>query len=140
METLTSKVDTTSLEFLENDEAQRRLAAELRDRLAETALGGPPRSRERHVARGKLLPRERIDFLLDDGSPFLEIAPLAANGMYDDESPGAGVIAGIGLVHGRHVLVISNDATVKGGTYYPLTVKKHLRAQEIALENNLPCV
>ncbi|CAA9245135.1 MAG: Methylcrotonyl-CoA carboxylase carboxyl transferase subunit [uncultured Arthrobacter sp.] len=140
METLTSKVDTTSLEFLENDEAQRRLAAELRDRLAETALGGPPRSRERHVARGKLLPRERIDFLLDDGSPFLEIAPLAANGMYDDESPGAGVIAGIGLVHGRHVLVISNDATVKGGTYYPLTVKKHLRAQEVALENNLPCV
>ncbi|MHA7263305.1 carboxyl transferase domain-containing protein [Arthrobacter sp. TMN-37] len=140
METLTSKVDTTSLDFLENDEAQRRLAGELRDRLAETALGGPPRSRERHVARGKLLPRERIDFLLDDGSPFLEIAPLAANGMYDDESPGAGVIAGIGLVHGRHVLVISNDATVKGGTYYPLTVKKHLRAQEIALENNLPCV
>ncbi|TDK26935.1 methylcrotonoyl-CoA carboxylase [Arthrobacter crusticola] len=140
METLTSKVDTTSLEFLENDEAQRRLAAELRNRLAETALGGPPRSRERHVARGKLLPRERIDFLLDDGSPFLEIAPLAANGMYDDESPGAGVIAGIGLVHSRHVLVISNDATVKGGTYYPLTVKKHLRAQEIALENNLPCV
>jgi 3-methylcrotonyl-CoA carboxylase beta subunit len=140
METLTSKVDTTSLGFAENDEAQRVLAAELRARLAQTALGGPERSRERHVARGKLLPRERIDFLLDEGSPFLELAPLAANGMYDDESPGAGVIAGIGLVHGRHVLVISNDATVKGGTYYPLTVKKHLRAQEIALENNLPCV
>ena len=92
------------------------------------------------MARGKLLPRERIDQLLDDGSPFLEIAPLAADGMYNDESPGAGVIAGIGLVHGRQVLVISNDATVKGGTYYPITVKKHLRAQEIALENRLPCI
>ena len=92
------------------------------------------------MARGKLLPRERIDVLLDDGSPFLEVAPLAADGLYDGEAPGAGVIAGIGLVHGRHVMVLSNDATVKGGTYYPLTVKKHLRAQEIALENRLPCI
>ena len=104
------------------------------------ALGGPERSRERHVARGKLLPRERIDALLDDGSPFLEVAPLAADGLYDGEAPGAGVIAGVGLVEGRYVMVLSNDATVKGGTYYPLTVKKHLRAQEIALENRLPCV
>ena len=109
-------------------------------RLADAALGGPQKSRDRHVARGKLLPRDRIDQLLDDGSPFLEIAPLAANGMYNDDAPGAGVIAGIGLVHGRQVLVISNDATVKGGTYYPMTVKKHLRAQEIALENGLPCI
>ncbi|MBG6217421.1 3-methylcrotonyl-CoA carboxylase beta subunit [Arthrobacter sp. CAN_A6] len=140
METLTSKVDTTSPEFVENDRAQQGLVGELRARLAEAALGGPERSRERHVARGKLLPRERIDQLLDDGSPFLEIAPLAAYELYDGECPGAGVIAGIGLVHNRHVLVISNDATVKGGTYYPLTVKKHLRAQEIALENNLPCI
>ena len=119
---------------------KRAWSGELKERLAATALGGPEASRERHVARGKLLPRERIDHLLDDGSPFLEIAPLAANGMYNDDSPGAGVIAGIGLVHGRQVLVISNDATVKGGTYYPMTVKKHLRAQEIALENRLPCI
>ncbi|MCX7521286.1 methylcrotonoyl-CoA carboxylase [Microbacterium sp. STN6] len=119
---------------------QRTLVDELHRRLAQVALGGPERSRQRHLERGKLLPRERIDRLLDNGSPFLEIAPLAAWGMYDDASPAAGVIAGIGLVHGRHVLVISNDATVKGGTYYPMTVKKHLRAQEIALENRLPCV
>ncbi|UYN84979.1 MAG: methylcrotonoyl-CoA carboxylase [Microcella sp.] len=118
----------------------RGLVADLRERLALAALGGPERSRERHVARGKLLPRERIDRLLDEGSPFLEIAPLAATGLYDDEAPGAGLIAGIGMVEGRAVLVISNDATVKGGTYFPMTVKKHLRAQEIALENRLPCV
>ncbi|WP_104179963.1 carboxyl transferase domain-containing protein [Arthrobacter sp. B0490] len=140
METLTSKVDPLSPAFSANAAAQADLAHDLRRRLATAALGGPERSRERHVARGKLLPRERIDQLLDDGSPFLEIAPLAADGMYDDECPSAGLIAGIGLVHGRHVLVISNDATVKGGTYYPMTVKKHLRAQEIALENLLPCV
>jgi 3-methylcrotonyl-CoA carboxylase beta subunit len=140
METLASKLDPASEAFEANRLAQQALTAELRKRLAEAALGGPEKSRERHVARGKLLPRERIDQLLDEGSPFLEIAPLAANGMYNDDSPGAGLIAGIGLVHGRHVLVISNDATVKGGTYYPMTVKKHLRAQEIALENRLPCI
>ncbi|GAA1344718.1 carboxyl transferase domain-containing protein [Arthrobacter roseus] len=140
METLVSRVNTTSPDFQENDAAQRGLVDELREKLAVAAVGGPARSRERHVARGKILPRERIERLLDDGSPFLELSPLAANGMYNDESPGAGVIAGIGLVHGRHVLVISNDATVKGGTYYPMTVKKHLRAQEVALENNLPCI
>ncbi|MBT2548579.1 carboxyl transferase domain-containing protein [Arthrobacter sp. ISL-65] len=140
METLASRLDTAGSAFEANSLAQRALADELRKRLATAALGGPEKSRERHMARGKLLPRERIDRLLDDGSPFLEIAPLAANGMYNDDSPGAGIIAGIGLVHGRHVLVISNDATVKGGTYYPMTVKKHLRAQEIALENRLPCI
>lgn len=140
MQTILSGTDSTSAAFVENESGQRALAADLQQRLAAAALGGPERSRERHVARGKLLPRERIDELLDDGSPFLEIAPLAANGLYDDECPGAGVIAGVGLVHGRHVLVISNDATVKGGTYYPMTVKKHLRAQEIALENRLPCI
>ncbi|QNE33828.1 methylcrotonoyl-CoA carboxylase [Leifsonia shinshuensis] len=123
-----------------NDAAQRALVADLRERLAVAAAGGPERARERHVARGKLLPRDRIDALLDEGSPFLEIAPLAATGMYGDESPAAGVIAGIGIVEGRHVLIVCNDATVKGGTYYPMTVKKHLRAQEIALENHLPCV
>ena len=140
METLATALDAASASYAANDAAQRVLAGELRKRLAETAEGGPPRSRERHTARGKLLPRERIEALLDDGSPFLEIAPLAANGMYNDESPAAGLIAGIGLVHGRHVMVLSNDATVKGGTYYPMTVKKHLRAQEVALENRLPCI
>lgn len=140
MPTLTSAPSATDAGYEQNDAAQRALVADLRDRLATAAAGGPERSRERHIARGKLLPRERIDALLDEGSPFLEIAPLAATGMYGDESPAAGVIAGIGLVHGRHVLVISNDATVKGGTYYPMTVKKHLRAQEIALENRLPCI
>lgn len=140
METLASQLDTSSDQFAANAEAQLSLVHELKKRLAVAALGGPEKSRERHISRGKLLPRERINYLLDEGSPFLEIAPLAANGMYNDDSPGAGVIAGIGLVHGRQVMVVSNDATVKGGTYYPMTVKKHLRAQEIALENKLPCV
>ncbi|MFT2817755.1 carboxyl transferase domain-containing protein [Leifsonia sp. A12D58] len=140
METLGSHTDASSASFRQNTADQRALVRELKQRLEQSASGGPEPSRVRHVARGKLLPRERIDRLLDPGSPFLEIAPLAATGLYDDESPAAGLIAGIGLVHGRHVLVISNDATVKGGTYYPLTVKKHLRAQEIAMENRLPCI
>jgi 3-methylcrotonyl-CoA carboxylase beta subunit len=140
METLVTRLDPASPEFASNAAAQQQLAADLRKRLADAALGGPERSRERHTARGKLLPRDRVDRLLDEGSPFLEISPLAANGMYDDECPGAGLIAGIGLVQGRQVMVLSNDATVKGGTYYPMTVKKHLRAQEIALENRLPCI
>ena len=118
----------------------RALVADLRERRAEAALGGPESSRERHVARGKMLARDRVDALLDRGSPFLEVAPLAAFGMYGGDCPAGGVVAGIGLVHGRHVMVVANDATVKGGTYYPLTVKKHLRAQEIAAENRLPCV
>ena len=140
METISSLTGAAAGAFEANQESQLAWVEELKERLATAALGGPAKSRERHIARGKLLPRDRIDYLLDEGSPFLEIAPLAANGMYNDDSPGAGVIAGIGLVHGRHVLVISNDATVKGGTYYPMTVKKHLRAQEIALENKLPCI
>jgi 3-methylcrotonyl-CoA carboxylase beta subunit len=123
-----------------NDAAQRELAGELRERLAQAALGGPQGSRDRHVARGKLLPRDRVEHLLDEGSPFLEIAPLAAYDLYEGDAPGAGVIAGIGLVEGRQVMIICNDATVKGGTYYPMTVKKHLRAQEIALENRLPVI
>ena len=135
-----SRVEPAGEAFRANDSAQRALAGELRERLAAAALGGPEASRQRHLERGKLLPRERVDRLLDDGSPFLDIAPLAAEGMYGGDCPGAGLIAGIGLVHGRHVMVVCNDATVKGGTYYPLTVKKHLRAQEIALENGLPCV
>jgi 3-methylcrotonyl-CoA carboxylase beta subunit len=140
MSTLVSTADPSAAAFEANDAAQRALAGELHDRLRAIAVGGPPTARERHVARGKLLPRERVDTLLDDGSPFLEIAPLAGLDVYADDTPAAGVIAGIGLVAGRHVMVVCNDATVKGGTYYPLSVKKHLRAQEIALENRLPCV
>ena len=121
-------------------EAHVALVAELRRKLAVAALGGPQRSRERHVERGKLLPRERVDGLLDPGSPLLEIAALAADGMYDDECPAAGIITGIGRVSGRECMIVANDATVKGGTYYPVSVKKHLRAQEIAAQNRLPCV
>lgn len=140
MSKLVSSADPTSARFREQEAAQRALSRWLAETLAATAVGGPASSRARHVARGKLLPRERVDRLLDEGSPFLEIAPLAADGMYDGASPGAGVIAGIGLVHGRHVLVVSNDATAKGGSYFPMTVKKHLRAQEIAAANRLPCL
>ena len=118
----------------------RELVDELRARRAEAALGGPEKSRIRHTERGKLLARDRVDHLLDTGSPFLEVAPLAGYGLYGGDAPSGGVIAGIGLIHGRHVMVVANDATVKGGTYYPITVKKHLRAQEIAAENRLPCV
>lgn len=140
METLVSRVDPASPEFQANEAAQLALVAELRGKLEAAALGGPEPSRQRHLGRGKLLPRGRVDELLDEGSPFLELSPLAADGMYGGECPGAGIITGIGLVHGRHVMVVSNDATVKGGTYYPVTVKKHLRAQEVALANRLPCI
>jgi len=123
-----------------NRDQHLALVGQLRAKLAAAALGGPERARERHVSRGKLLPRARVDGLLDPGSPLLEVAPLAADGMYDDECPGAGMIVGVGRVSGRECMIVANDATVKGGTYYPVTVKKHLRAQEIALQNNLPCV
>jgi 3-methylcrotonyl-CoA carboxylase beta subunit len=129
-----------AIDIAANRADHERLTGELAERLAAAALGGSEKSRERHITRGKLLPRDRVDELLDPGSPFLEIAPLAANGLYDDECPGAGVIAGIGRVSGRECVIVANDATVKGGTYYPMTVKKHLRAQEIALQNTLPCI
>ena len=116
------------------------LVAELHERTAEAARGGPESARARHVSRGKMLARDRIDALLDRGSPFLELSPLAGYDLYGGDCPSGGVVAGIGLVHGRHVMVVANDATVKGGTYYPITVKKHLRAQEVAAENRLPCV
>ncbi|MFE2376063.1 carboxyl transferase domain-containing protein [Streptomyces sp. NPDC059398] len=137
---LTSAADPASEAWQANEAAHGALADELRTRLATARLGGGEKSRARHVARGKLLPRDRVDTLLDPGSPFLELAPLAADGMYGGSAPAAGVIAGIGRVSGREVVVVANDATVKGGTYYPMTVKKHLRAQEVALENRLPCV
>jgi 3-methylcrotonyl-CoA carboxylase beta subunit len=138
--TLTSHSDLESPEAHARAAHNRALAEELRAKVAAAALGGPEASRERHTARGKLLPRERVERLLDPGSPFLEIGQLVANGLYDDEVPGAGMIAGIGRVSGRQCMIVCNDATVKGGTYYPLTVKKHLRAQEIARENRLPCL
>ncbi|MDQ2952735.1 MAG: hypothetical protein M3R54_10790, partial [Chloroflexota bacterium] len=116
------------------------LVADLRERLAKARLGGPERSRQRHVAAGKLLPRDRVERLLDPGTAFLELSPLAATGLYDDEAPAAGMITGVGRVSGTECVIVANDATVKGGSYYPLTVKKHLRAQEIALENRLPCI
>jgi len=137
---LTSAADPAGADFARNEAEHRRLVDELRERLARAAAGGGERSRERHVARGKLLPRERVDRLLDPGSLFLELAPLAAEDLYDGAAPGAGIIAGVGRVEGREVVVAANDATVKGGTYYPMTVKKHLRAQEVALENRLPCL
>ena len=137
---LTSAADPASEAFRANEEGHHALVEELRTKLASAAQGGGERARARHTARGKLLPRDRVDTLLDPGSPFLELAPLAADGMYEDQAPAAGVIAGIGRVSGRETVVIANDATVKGGTYYPMTVKKHLRAQEVALDNRLPCV
>ncbi|MYL98852.1 methylcrotonoyl-CoA carboxylase [Novosphingobium sp. FGD1] len=137
---LQSNVDLDSPVARARDAHNRALAVELRERVARTALGGDERSRERHLARGKLLPRDRVERLLDAGSPFLEIGQLAANGLYGDEVPGAGLIAGIGRVSGRQCMIFANDATVKGGTYFPMTVKKHIRAQEIAEANRLPCV
>jgi len=140
MNRLVSTFDPVSAAAQRNTEANRALAQTLRANVAAAALGGPARIRDRHVARGKLLPRERVERLLDPGSAFLEVGQLAAHGMYDDEAPAAGMLAGIGRVAGREVMIVANDSTVKGGVYYPLTVKKHLRAQQIALENHLPCV
>ena len=126
--------------FRANAAHNRALVEELRGKVAAAARGGSDSARDKHVARGKLLPRDRVERLLDPGSPFLEVGQLAANGLYGDEVPGAGIVAGIGRVSGRQVMIACNDATVKGGTYFPMTVKKHLRAQEIALENRLPCI
>ena len=137
---LASLADPDSPEFRRNAAASAALAGDLRERLALAATGGPERARERHVARGKLLPRDRVAALLDPAAPFLELSALAATGMYGGEAPGAGIITGIGRVAGRECVIVANDATVKGGTYYPVTVKKHLRAQEIALQNRLPCL
>ena len=140
MRKLSSALDVAGAAFAANAKVNQALVAELRERSGKAALGGPEDSRKRHVSRGKLLPRDRVMRLLDPGAPFLEVGALTANGLYGDEAPAAGVITGIGRVSGREVLIIANDATVKGGAYFPLTVKKHLRAQEIALQNRLPCV
>ena len=140
MDRLDTHVDTAASEFRANRERMQHLVAELAGRTRLAAEGGGATYRERHVAQGKLPVRERIERLIDPGSPFLELSALAAWGMYDDEAPGAGLVTGIARVSGREVLVVANDATVKGGTYYPMSVKKHVRAQQIALENRLPCV
>jgi 3-methylcrotonyl-CoA carboxylase beta subunit len=140
MNRFVSNLDTSSATTQRNTKANRELAQTLRATVAAAALGGPAHIRDRHLARGKLLPRERVERLLDPGSALLEIGQLTAHGMYDGEAPGAGVIVGIGRVSGREVMIVANDSTVKGGAYYPLTVKKHLRAQQIALDNRLPCV
>ena len=140
MTVLTSNVNPRSPQFAENAAAMSALVGRLRERAAIVKLGGHERAREKHLARGKLLPRDRVRKLLDIGSPFLEIGQFAAWGMYETDVPGAGVIAGVGRVEGVECMIVANDATVKGGTYYPASVKKHLRAQEIALENNLPCI
>ncbi|PAU89357.1 methylcrotonoyl-CoA carboxylase [Pseudomonas sp. WN033] len=140
MTILASHLNRHATEFASNSSAMQALVADLRLQLAQIAEGGGAKAQQRHLERGKLLPRQRIDTLLDPGSPFLEIAPLAAHEVYDEQVPAAGLIAGIGRVSGVECLIVANDATVKGGTYYPLTVKKHLRAQAIARENRLPCI
>ena len=137
---LVSRIDPSSAEFKANREHNLALVSDLRERLAKVRQGGGEEAVRRHLARGKLLARDRIDCLVDPGAPFLELSPLAANGMYDDEAPAAGIITGIGQIQGKQVAIVANDATVKGGTYYPMTVKKHLRLQEVAEQNRLPCV
>ena len=140
MDTLKSNINTRSKEFLENSKVMESLVSDLKKKIAFSQMGGGKEAIERHISRGKLLPRERINYLIDPGSPFLEFSSLAAYGHYNDEAPGSGLITGIGRVSGRECVLIVNDATVKGGTYYPITVKKQLRAQDIALENHLPCI
>ncbi|MEQ9608638.1 MAG: carboxyl transferase domain-containing protein [Kiloniellaceae bacterium] len=140
MPLIPSKINARDPQFAENSRANQALADELRAQVERIKLGGGEAARERHLGRGKLLPRERVRRLLDSGSPFLELSQLAANGLYGDEVPAAGLITGIGRVSGRECVIVANDATVKGGTYYPVTVKKHLRAQEIAEQNHLPCI
>ena len=140
MKVFKSKIDPDTEGFKNNFQYHQNLAQQLKNDLAKVSEGGKEFSRQLHQSRGKLLPRERVNRLLDSGSPFLEISPMAGFGLYENEVPAAGIICGIGRVGGREVMVVANDATVKGGTYYPLTVKKHLRAQEIAMENRLPCI
>src|SRR3954454_19404022 len=140
MEPLESHLDTNSDDFRRNSAALQALVDELNRRVEIARQGGGPKYVARHKEQGKMPPRERIAALLDPHTPFLELSPLAANGMYDDDAPAAGIITGVGIIHGQECLVIANDATVKGGTYYPITVKKHLRAQTIGWENGLPCI
>ncbi|HNM41000.1 MAG TPA: carboxyl transferase domain-containing protein, partial [Giesbergeria sp.] len=140
MPVLQTQLNARSADFQANAAAMRVLVDDLNAQIDKVAAGGGEAARAKHVARGKLLPRERVANLLDPGTPFLELAPLAALNMYNNDAPGAGIIAGIGRVSGVDCMIVCNDATVKGGTYYPMTVKKHLRAQEVAAQNRLPCI
>src|SRR4029079_5222029 len=140
MPKIKSRLDASSAAFQSNAAHHRALAEDLRKHVSRLFGGGGVEAQKKHVARGKLLPRERVRALLDPGSPFLELSQLAAFGMYNDDAPSAGIITGIGRVEGIEAVIVANDATVKGGTYYPMTGKQHLRAQEIALENGLPCI
>ncbi len=140
MSVLETRFTSRSAEVQSNAQAMRAQVADLKDKVAAIAAGGGDQARSKHIARGKLLPRDRVQMLLDPGTPFLELSQLAAYGMYDDAAPSAGIITGVGKVSGRECVIVCNDATVKGGTYYPMTVKKHLRAQEIARENRLACI
>ncbi len=140
MSVIKSKLNTRSEEFKANSAAMSALVADLREKTIAVSGGGSPETAAKHKARGKLLPRERINALVDPGAPFLEFSALAAYGMYSGDVASAGVVTGIGRVKGVECMIVANDATVKGGSYFPLTVKKHLRAQEIALQNRLPCI
>ncbi|SPA04504.1 Methylcrotonoyl-CoA carboxylase beta chain (fragment) [Cupriavidus taiwanensis] len=140
MAVIETKLNARSESFRTNAQAMQDLVADLQEKIAKLAEGGGAAARDKHLSRGKLLPRERVQQLLDPGTPFLELSQLAAYDMYDDAAPGAGIITGIGRVAGQECVIVCNDATVKGGTYYPMTVKKHVRAQEIAEENHLPCI
>src|SRR5687767_1933148 len=140
MPAIKTRLDTASPAFEENAAHHRALVDDLRQQVSRVAEGGGAEAQKKHTDRGKLLPRDRVRALLDPGTPFLELSQLAAHGMYDSEAPAAGIVTGIGRVEGREVVIVANDATVKGGTYYPITVKKHLRAQEIAAQNRLPCI
>ena len=135
---LHSTIDPTSSEFARNADVMRGLVAELREKLKVVSGGGGETSRKRHTSRGKMLARERVDLLIDPGTAFLELSPLAAHGLYGGDVHSASVITGVGRISGRECVIVANDATIKGGTYYPMTVKKHLRAQDIARQNNLP--
>ncbi|MCB0293744.1 MAG: methylcrotonoyl-CoA carboxylase, partial [Calditrichaeota bacterium] len=135
-----SKIDTSSQEFRDNRAAMEAKVTELKARVQAVKQGGPPHAHQAHASRNKLFVRERLKQLFDPGSPFLEFSQLAAWDLYDNQAPSAGMVTGVGVVHGREVLVVAHDATVKGGTYFPMTIKKHLRAQEIAMQNRLPCV
>src|SRR5579883_3171838 len=140
MPVLETSIDTTSEDFRANADNLRRTVGALKELLARVAEGGGARARERHIERGKLLPRDRVRLLLDPGAPFVELSPLAGHKLYAEDVPAGGIITGIGRVNGQECVIVANDATVKGGTYFPITVKKHLRAQDIARENRLPCV
>src|ERR1700741_3837620 len=137
---LHSSIDPSSQDFAQNAEAMRTLVADLRGKLEQVAGGGGQASRARHTARGKMLARQRVDLLVDPGTAFLELSPLAAHGLYGGDVHSASIVTGVGRIAGRECVIVANDATIKGGTYYPMTVKKHLRAQDVARQNNLPCI